>query len=211
MDEEKLYPLKQLCVRLKVTDGEALYAKEPISSPEKAAAAILKMLSGQDREYLCMCNLDSHCHPLNYHIISIGSISQCEVPVANVFKAAILSNASSFLLFHCHPSGDPSPSEADRQVTRSLIKAVSLMGIPLNDHLIVGCGTGAYYSFYEQENELFSISSQTFYQMTADIPSLGEPSADEKPSVLKNLKAPNRQEASTIRRHQSKRSQNMIR
>ena len=63
MGEEKLYPLKQLCVRLKVTDGEALYAKEPISSPEKAAAAILKMLSGQDREYLCMCNLDSRSPP----------------------------------------------------------------------------------------------------------------------------------------------------
>ncbi|MCS7008986.1 MAG: JAB domain-containing protein, partial [Chthoniobacterales bacterium] len=56
------------------------------------------------------------------------------------------------ILVHNHPSGDPKPSEGDREVTKQLVNAGKLLGIPLKDHVIVGDGSGGrkpYYSFSE--------------------------------------------------------------
>ena len=187
MAENTLYPLRQMQVRLKVTEGEPLYGREPMDSPLKAADVIRDMLAGQDREFVCMCNLDNRCRPLNFHIVSIGSISQCEVPIANIFKAAILSNASSIMLFHNHPSGDPAPSEADRRLTESLVKAGRLMNIPVNDHIIIGGGTGLYFSFFEHEQELFR-SSQFDQHLIAEGQKEKSQTDVKKASVIHDLK-----------------------
>ena len=66
----------------------------------------------------------------------------------DVFRAAMLAQASSVVVFHNHPSGDPSPSVADRLVTRRLDEAGELIGIELCDHIILGEGT--YFSFKEE-------------------------------------------------------------
>jgi DNA repair protein RadC len=64
-----------------------------------------------------------------------------------VFQAAILAGAAAVILVHNHPSGDPSPSSADRDVTAQLVAAGRLLDVPVHDHVIVGCGR--YTSFAE--------------------------------------------------------------
>ena len=70
--------------------------------------------------------------------ISQGTLDTLLVRVAEVFKPAILAEASAILLVHNHPSGDPSPSEADIKVTRDIIRAGQLLKIEVLDHVILG-------------------------------------------------------------------------
>lgn len=65
-----------------------------------------------------------------------------------MFEGALLSSAASVILLHNHPSGDPDPSAEDREVTRKLVEAERLLGVPVLDHVIVG--DGAFYSFRER-------------------------------------------------------------
>ena len=72
--------------------------------------------------------------------ISQGTLDTILVHPREVFKAAIVAGASAIVLAHNHPSGDPSPSEADIKVTRDLIRAGQLLKIEVLDHIILGTG-----------------------------------------------------------------------
>jgi RadC-like JAB domain len=67
-----------------------------------------------------------------------------------VFKPAILSNAAALILAHNHPSGQPQPSQEDRVLTVRLVAAGKLLGISVLDHVIIGDGTSAYFSFADE-------------------------------------------------------------
>jgi DNA repair protein RadC len=73
--------------------------------------------------------------------ISQGTLDTLLVHPREVFRAAIVGNAASILLLHNHPSGDPTPSEADIKVTRDLIRAGQLLKISVVDHIIIGRAT----------------------------------------------------------------------
>lgn len=73
--------------------------------------------------------------------ISDGTLDTVLVHPREVFKAAIAANASAIILVHNHPSGDPTPSEADVKVTRDLIRAGQLLKIDVLDHIIFGTAT----------------------------------------------------------------------
>ena len=73
--------------------------------------------------------------------ISQGTMDTILVHPREVFRAAITANASAIVLVHNHPSGDPSPSEADIKVTRDLIRAGQLLKIDVLDHVILGSKT----------------------------------------------------------------------
>ena len=73
--------------------------------------------------------------------ISQGTLDTLLVHPREVFRAAIVNNAASILLLHNHPSGDPTPSEADIKVTRDLIRAGQLLKISVVDHIILGRAT----------------------------------------------------------------------
>lgn len=81
------------------------------------------------------------------HTVSVGTLDASLVHPRETFRAAILANAASLILFHNHPSGDPTPSAEDRSVTRQLRSAGEIVGIELLDHVIVG--DGRYVSFAE--------------------------------------------------------------
>lgn len=91
-------------------------------------------------------------YPLGRFIVSVGTANSALVHPREVFRPAILAGASAVIIAHNHPSGDPSPSRADIQVTRTLREAAKIMNIDLLDHLIAGReeddpqGLG-YYSF----------------------------------------------------------------
>jgi DNA repair protein RadC len=72
--------------------------------------------------------------------IYIGNVNSSVVRPAEVFRPAVRDNATSIIIVHNHPSGDPSPSPEDVSITRTLVDAGRLMGVELLDHLVIGSG-----------------------------------------------------------------------
>lgn len=91
-----------------------------------------------DREQLIVCCLDTKNQPLNIHVVSMGSLNASIIHPREIFKTTILSNAASIILYHNHPSGDPTPSSEDLSATGRIHDCGKLMGIDLLDHIIIG-------------------------------------------------------------------------
>ena len=82
---------------------------------------------------------------------SVEYLRESLAAIPEIFKVAIITNAVSNILLYSHLSGDPTPSQSDRELTRSLREAGELLDIELADHIIIG-SNGAYYSFMENTN-----------------------------------------------------------
>lgn len=156
------YSLNEVRVRLKLTEGETLYSTKPIDCPDAATQLMAGMLSEMDREHCCVVNLDNHLRPISFNIVSVGGINSAMVPVANVFKTAILQNAASLMIMHNHPSGNIEPSKEDISLTQRLLEAGRLLEIPIVDHIIVGGGSDRSYSLRTEMPELFFKNGKTF-------------------------------------------------
>ena len=83
----------------------------------------------------------------DYHV-GDGSVDEAAIHPREVIRRAFAIGATALILVHNHPSGDPSPSEQDREATRRLRSAGGILGIPVIDHVILG--DGAFYSFREE-------------------------------------------------------------
>lgn len=164
MDEKK-YELDQVAIRM--VREKPLYSAEPIDSPEKAVKLLADAIRDYDREVVCVINLNSALQPINLNICSMGAIDRAIVSPREVLKSSILSNASSVMLFHNHPSGLCNPSEQDVQITDRMQEVYKLMDIKLLDHIIIGDDN--YYSFAENkvmpESQLSFTSIMELYQM----------------------------------------------
>ena len=91
-----------------------------------------------DREVFLVISLDTKNKVLGLNMVSMGSVSSSPVHPREVFKSAILLNASCIILAHNHPSGDTTPSKDDKVITQRLFDAGKLLGIQVLDHVIVG-------------------------------------------------------------------------
>lgn len=137
-------------VRVKmVREASFLYPQRRIRMARDVVELILKFLDETDREQFFLLCLNTKNEPTALHTVSIGSLDASIVHPREVFKVAILSNAASVIVAHNHPSGDPTASQEDIQVTRKLQEAGELLGITLLDHVIVGT-EGAYTSLKER-------------------------------------------------------------
>ena len=142
---EKYIPLVRLSM---IREKKVPYTAEMINKPEKAAELAHRILKGADREYLLVISIDSKCRPLAVEIVSIGTVNATMAEAREVFKHAILVSATAILLAHNHLSGDCTPSEEDRKITERMEKVGRLLGIPVEDHVIVGEG---FFSFREEK------------------------------------------------------------
>lgn len=170
------YRLKEVDVRLKLMDGPSYYSNKPLSSPKDAVDVMRDVLKELDREWVCVVNMDNHLKPVNFNVVSIGSINQSLAPIQNIFKSAILSNCSNLMLLHNHPSGDIEPSSEDRRLTVRLVEAAKLMDMQLLDHVIVGGQTGEIFSFRKDNPRLFDsrdIDLGYIHQMTGEVKGRG--------------------------------------
>jgi DNA repair protein RadC len=93
-----------------------------------------------DVENLWVVFLNTRRRPIGFQIVSTGLLDQLLVHARETFRAAIVANAHAIILGHNHPSGEPSPSDADIRVTRDLIRAGQLLKIEVLDHIILGEG-----------------------------------------------------------------------
>ena len=166
----KQYKLKEAVIRLE--EGHPLYSDVPLSSPGAALDVMRRELSRFDREVLCVVNLNTRLQPINFNIVSIGDISQSIASIPNILKSGILSNASSFLMMHCHPGSTTTPSRDDITTTRRVVEAGKIMGIPCVDHLVVGGGTGRYCSM--REEGIVDFSSNVISMTAEEILCVGE-------------------------------------
>jgi DNA repair protein RadC len=134
-----------------VHDGAIAAAQPQFRSSAEAADVFRRFLGPVDREHFLVAMLDRKNRLIGINTVAIGSLSAAVVHPREVFKPAILSNAASIIVGHNHPSGDPQPSSEDRLLTYKLYKAGQLLGIELLDHVIIGDGTGQYFSFADAE------------------------------------------------------------
>lgn len=81
--------------------------------------------------------LDTRNRIISREIVSIGTLNLAIVHARKVFRTAIVRNANAVILVHNHPSGQTEPSQEDKVITRSLVKAGEILGIELLDHVIV--------------------------------------------------------------------------
>ncbi|MFA9430866.1 RadC family protein [Egicoccus sp. AB-alg2] len=109
-----------------------------VTSPETAADLLVPRVAFRDRERCVAAFLDTKHRVLRVSTISIGSVDHTFMSPRDVFRDALLANASALVLAHNHPSGDPEPSRDDQAVTRRLARAGELVGVQLLDHLVVG-------------------------------------------------------------------------
>jgi len=110
---------------------------ETIDGPDDVFS-LLEYLTDEKKEHFVVVLLNSKSHILRTCQIHVGTLTMSIVGAREVFREAIREGASSLILAHNHPSGDPSPSPEDIDVTRELMKVGELLDIPVLDHVIIG-------------------------------------------------------------------------
>lgn len=157
-------------VSIRLVDEPPLYSRKNLQNPSEVIEVMQEELNKYDRELFCILNLKTKGQVINLNIVSMGSLQASIVHPREVFKSAILSNASGIILLHNHPSGDCQPSEADIAVTKRLIDAGELLGISVLDHIVIGEQKN-YYSFMEnnmlfKKNETVPLAAEEQRHMT---------------------------------------------
>jgi len=128
----KRYIIKQ---NIQITKAEDIYI-------------LLDEYKNKQQEYFITITLDGANHVIEKRVISIGTINQSLVHPREVFSPALVSNATSIILAHNHPSGELSPSIEDINITRRLKESSKLLGIELLDHVIIS--KYGYFSFKDE-------------------------------------------------------------
>jgi DNA repair protein RadC len=118
--------------------GERRIESPLLDTPEKVAELLRYENLGHRVEVFQVVLLNTRRRLIRVEQISQGTLDTLLVHPREVFRSAILSNAAALVVVHNHPSGDPTPSDADIRVTRDLIRAGQLLKIDLLDHVILG-------------------------------------------------------------------------
>ena len=121
-----------------VRDATSDYVEHPIGSAAAVWHLLRDEMASWDRERFLTLLLDGRHKAIGLEEVSVGTATASLVHPREVFKGIILANAAAFILVHNHPSGDPTPSREDREVTERLKKASELLGIRLLDHIVFG-------------------------------------------------------------------------
>lgn len=112
--------------------------KFKVEHPVHAYNLVKDQLVGEKRELFMIVMLDAKGYVITHYTVSIGTLTETAVHPREVFYPAIRHKAVSMILVHNHPSGDLTPSKEDIELTRNLVSVGRLIGIPVNDHIIVG-------------------------------------------------------------------------
>ncbi|TAN53956.1 MAG: JAB domain-containing protein [Methylococcaceae bacterium] len=118
-----------------------------LSNPELTRDYLVAQLRDYSREVFACLFLDSRHRMIHFEELFHGTLNGTSVYPREVVKQALVVNASSVILAHNHPSGESTPSDADRQITRRIQQALALVEIQVLDHFVIGDGTP--YSFAE--------------------------------------------------------------
>ena len=141
----------QLLAAIELGKRISAYKKEDnirISGPNDITDLLMEEMRYLKKEYFKIAILDTKNQIITIENISIGNLNSSIVHPREVFNRAIKRSANSIILVHNHPSGDPTPSSEDINITNRLIEAGSILGIKVLDHIIIG--DNKYISFKER-------------------------------------------------------------
>lgn len=126
-------------------------ARERISlqKPDTVAAYYMEQMRHRKTECVILVSVDARSRLIGDSLMSDGSATMSLISPREIFLEALRRQAVSIILVHNHPSGDPSPSKADMELTGQLARVGQMLGIPLLDHIIIG--DNKYISFREEK------------------------------------------------------------
>ena len=131
------------------TLAHAPSARLMIRGPEDAAAYLMPRFGSRGVEQFGIMLLDARHRVMRTAVLAVGTLNSSIVQPRDVFREAAIGGATAIVIFHNHPSGDPTPSPDDVALTRRLVAAGSLIGIDVIDHLILG--DARYWSLMEKK------------------------------------------------------------
>lgn len=145
LEEKGIGPAKAVSVKASIEMGRRMaqdsQVKTQIKSPDDVKNIVMEEMRYFDREHFRVIYLDRKGGMLEMQDISVGGLHSSIVHPREVFKVAVKKSAASLILVHNHPSGDPTPSQEDVEITRRLIEAGNIMGISVLDHIVIGDNT----------------------------------------------------------------------
>jgi DNA repair protein RadC len=112
--------------------------KADVADPAEAKEYLITQLAWLEHEVFACLFLDNRHRVIAFKRLFRGTIDGCTVHPREVVKTALLLNAAAVIFAHNHPSGDPSPSQADRTITQRLKDALALIDVRVLDHIVVG-------------------------------------------------------------------------
>lgn len=124
------------------------------ASPERVAQVFKDVILtfdriDQEKEHYLVMHIDTRSKIKMVEVVSIGTVNSSLVHPRETFRRAVVEGSTSILIAHNHPSGDPEPSDADTQVTKSMNDAGNILGITMLDHLIIG--KDSYFTFRDNQ------------------------------------------------------------
>jgi DNA repair protein RadC len=121
--------------------------RRPLTRPEEVARFLALRYQQRDQEVMGALFLDVRHRLLGDQEIFRGTLQRAAVEPREILKECLLRGAGGVVLFHTHPSGDPTPSSEDLLFTRRMAEAAALVGVDLLDHLVLGAA-GLWVSLY---------------------------------------------------------------
>jgi DNA repair protein RadC len=136
-------PAQAARIKAAMEFGRRLMAATPedrctIRSPADVAQLLMAEMSHLEQEHFRVIHLDTRNRMLGIETLYVGSLNASHIRVGEVFRDAVRRNCAAIIVAHNHPSGDPSPSPDDVEVTRQLVAAGKLLDCELLDHLVIG-------------------------------------------------------------------------
>ena len=141
----QILAVAELAKRFRAYKSGDIYS---IKQPKDAVSLVMEEMRYFRKEHLRVIMLNTKNVVISMKDVSIGSLNSSIVHPREVFSEAIIKNSASIIVCHNHPSGDPTPSKEDIDVTERLKECGKLLGIELLDHLIIG--NGSYISLKEK-------------------------------------------------------------
>ncbi|MFR3949008.1 MAG: JAB domain-containing protein [Ruminococcus sp.] len=124
---EKTHKIDVVSIRL--VEEPPLYSSKELKNPCDVAELFRDFLKDCDREMFCILNLRTKGQVINLNVVGVGTLNSVLIHPREVFKSAILSNASNIILAHNHPSGNPEPSRQDMDMTKDWQKLGGFWGL----------------------------------------------------------------------------------
>ena len=126
--------------------SEKKFPKNTQFTGSQQVAKFMDDVKSLDREALWILHLDTRLNLIDRELVSLGIVSGSLCHPREVFRRAIIQGSTAIILVHNHPTGDPSPSADDHNVTEKIKEASNILQIDFLDHIIIG-PTDKYFSF----------------------------------------------------------------
>ena len=146
----KAIQLKAVCEIASRMNTITNYNQKQIKKPQDIAEILIEKMRFEKQEILKVAILDNRNHLLKIKDIAIGSGNFVVATIKSVLNEAVKIEAEKIILIHNHPSGDPTPSNADIEFTTRVDKAAKILGIQLLDHIVIG--KNSYISIFSQKS-----------------------------------------------------------